>query len=85
MRDREAFLGIPWTGSSQPFTPFLPQKSPGLCMLLLSPDEETGYTKAKSWTKVLQLVSEDSGNRIFEADPELSAQISRVRIYLCAE
>lgn len=54
-------------------------------MLLLSPDEETGYTKAKSWTKVLQLVSEDSGNRIFEADPELSAQISRVRIYLCAE
>lgn len=47
-------------------------------MLFLSPDEETGYTEANSWTKVLQLLSEASQNRVSEADPELSAQISEL-------
>lgn len=47
-------------------------------MLLLSPDEEMGYTEANSWTKVLQLLSEVSENRVSEADPELSAQISEL-------
>lgn len=48
-------------------------------MLLLPPDGETGYTEANSWTTVLQLLSEASGNRVSEADPELSAQISELR------
>lgn len=54
------------------------QKSLGLCMLVLSPDEETGFTEANSWTKVLQLLSEVPENLVSEADPELSAQISEL-------